>query len=228
MRLDQIPGRAKAIAQETAMRERAFLPLCHAICGVRVVPLTLRHLTLLHAVASPLLICGGAGDLAACAQYLWFVSTENLLPSLQVSEREVRAARNAWALRIWPRLTRRGRKLGSLLKAIAAHVQDAMFDIPSGGGSSDAPVTHFCAAVIDEFASAYSWPIQVLDARGQPVHAGGILDIPFSQLVQIRRSRTLRTIPGATLANPFLDALMQKAALAERHAVAKKARKGGK
>jgi hypothetical protein len=214
MRLDQIPGLATAAAEEAQMRERAFLPLAHVICGVPVLPLTLRHLTLLHAVGSPLVV-GGASDLAECARYLWIVSPHNLLPSPQVPEREVRAVRKAWIIGIWPSLTRRGRKLISLQKAIARHVTDAMFDIPIWRGGVEAPVTHFCASVIDEFASAYSWPRQLLDARGQPVHDAGILDIPFAQLVQIRRCRTLRTIAGASLANPYHDALQLKAARAD-------------
>lgn len=202
------------------MRERAFLPFARSICGVPVLPLTLRHLTILHAIASPLVV-GGEGDLGACAQLLWFISPENLLPSPWVSAREVRAVRKAWTARIWPKLTRRGRTLGALIKAIGQHVSEAMFDVsrPRGRRDSTPASTHFCAAVIDEFAAAYGWPVQTLDARGQPVHMGGILDTPFAQLVQIRRCRTLRTVPGASLTNPRQDELIRKAALAEADAL---------
>jgi hypothetical protein len=215
MRLeDELPGlkaaEAKAAARETELRERTWLPLNPLICGVSVLPLTLRHFTLLHTAQSPLVV-GAPGDFQQCMQFLWIVSPGHIYPTAWIPLKEVRAAREAWTRKIWPRLRRRN--LGAVCKAILLFVEEALFDLGKSSASDEETgeagrsTTHFNASLIDEFGDAYGWLPQVLDARGLPLRDQGIRDMPLAQLIQLRRARTARKYPNAVLANPLSDSV---------------------
>jgi hypothetical protein len=96
--------------------------------------------------------------------------------------REVKTARSAFIGRIATRV-----RFGPALREIDAYLDAALFDRPSGGDSTARPDVSFAAALVDEIASNYGWPDEVLDARGQPVWNAGILDKPLARLCQYRR-----------------------------------------
>jgi len=185
MLLSKIPGYtaavARAAAQEETLRRRAFLPHTTALCGVPVRAFTPRHFLILDELASPFLTGTTAGP-EHVAQFFWIVSPAFLLPSPEVPMREVKTARSAFIGRIATRV-----RFGPALREIDAYLDAALFDRPSGGDSTARPDVSFAAALVDEIASNYGWPDEVLDARGQPVWNAGILDKPLARLCQYRR-----------------------------------------
>jgi len=200
MLLSQIPGYtaavARAAAQEETLRRRAFLPHTTALCGVPVRAFTPRHFLILDELASPFLTGAIAGP-EHVAQFFWVVSPAFLLPSPEVSLRAVDAARTAYIAGVEKEVRGKVRRVGGIatrvrfgpaLREIDAYLDAALFDRPSGGKDSTArPDVSFAAALVDEIASNYGWPDEVLDARGQPVWNAGILDKPLARLCQYRR-----------------------------------------
>ena len=186
MLLSKIPGYtaavARAAAQEETLRRRAFLPHTTALCGVPVRAFTPRHFLILDELASPFLSGQTIGPVDV-AQFFWITSPSFLLPSPEISLRLVKTARSEFISGIANRV-----RFGQALREIDAYLDAALFDRPSAGGDSTArPDVSFAAALIDEIASNYGWPDEVLDNRGQPVWNAGILDKPLARLCQYRR-----------------------------------------
>lgn len=203
MLLDQIPGlkraRETAIAREESLRRRAFMPCALRLCGIDVHPFTPRHFLILDEAANPLI--GGAGTVMAehVAQFLWIVSTAFVFPTRQLSLREVKQRRGAFAARLRRVPYLRARR------QIKAYLDEAWFDAPPGDGSHEAPIASTAAFLIDRFAASYHWPAETLDVQGQPVHGGGTLDWPFAQLFQLNRLISVRTDRDYHPANPLSD-----------------------
>lgn len=226
MLLKDLPGYEQAVGRalerEESVRALPFLPRSALIAGVPVLALTPRHFALLYAVRSPL-ACGRGGDFDDCLQFLWIASPDYLTPSAQITAADVRQTFRAWLARRWPRLRRR--KLAPLNRAIRRHLDDALFDRASGGGSDERPIAHLCASLVDEFAAAYGWLPEVLDSRGQPIPGAGILDMPLAALFQYRRCRHQR-LDTAHVGNRLSDAVVKKLTQAYVRAQRAKARKG--
>jgi hypothetical protein len=194
MLLSEIPGLQKAVQRaqlrEDAMRVLPFLPHAAALAGIPLRPLTPRHFTLLCVCRSPF-VFGRDADFDAALQFLWILSPDYVQPSPQFPLAAVRSARKAWQASIWPKV--RKLRLQRVNRVLKEHLDDALFDAPKSDGSNEAPVAHLCALLVDEFASAYpGWVPQTFDTRGQPIPGGGILDLPFAELLQYRRARTAR------------------------------------
>lgn len=223
MLLDQIPGlqRAvrKAVALEESVRRQAFLPCVHRICGVDVRPFTPRHFMILDEAVSPFL--GHPGSISAehVAQLLWVVSPQFLTPTLPVTLREVRAARLAFAARI------RKVRYEAARRQLRDYLDHAFLDAPRGGGDDERPLASTPAFLVDRFASAYHWPVEQLDARGQPIPGAGILDKPFAQLFQLSRLISLRTDPHFVAVNPLSDRVERECV--RRHERRRRAKRKG-
>lgn len=205
--LDKIPGLKAAVRRaariEDGVRRRSFFTAAARLAGVPVLPFTPRHYLFLDEARSPFLL-GGKKDAGHIAQFLWIVSPDFLMPTHRLSLAEVRAARRAFVRKI------AGVRYGRALQAIYGYLDEALFDAPAGGdddGTRERPIASLGASLIDEFAGryGYTWPPQVLDDRGQPIHGAGILDMPFALLLQLRRLATVRLDPDAHVGNPLSD-----------------------
>lgn len=204
MELDKIPGLKRAVAKaariEDATRRRAFLSSATRIAGVPVLPLTARHFILLDEARSPL-VFGGQKSVGHVGQFLWIVSRDFLMPTHQVPLRQVRAAMRTFTQGI------AGLRYGRALKAIGAYLDDALFDAPKRiSGYAERPIASLGASLVHEFGRAYSWKPEILDARGQPIHGAGILDMPFAWLLQLRRLIRQEHDPEGDVGNPLSDA----------------------
>lgn len=191
VRLDKIPGLQKrvaaAAAEEERLRRLPFLPVPLDICGVPVRHFTPRHFLLLDEAGSPFFHPGpiGAADIA---QFLWVVSAAFRIPT-PLTKDEVNDIRDAFLRSI-------ARKRVDRLKAgIDSYIEKALFDRPDASGTDTPAVASFAALLVDDIATAYGWPDEVLDADGFPIPGAGILDKPFARLLQYRRLIAWRLNP---------------------------------
>lgn len=192
MELEKIPGFTRARDRgreiEDSLRIAPFLPLYEKICGIEVVPLTLRIILRLTAARSPF-FAGNAipkgGDVVA---FLWAVS-----PGYSLEGEEKEKAKEA--------LLEKARTLPyrQALRAVRRYLYYAYMDRPPASrrkGGPSAPVT-FAAAICHHIAAAYGWDDET------------ILDKPLRRLYQyIAMIRIDGSESGrAVTFNPIVDRL---------------------
>lgn len=163
------------MARERFGRSAAFLDLPENLCGLPVMPLSIRHVVTLDLIESPF-VCGGripsADDIV---NFLWLLN-----PRFEKS-----ALAKRWFY-LW-----RCRKLDykTSVEAICAFVRDAFQDSIADGKSS---VQYYstAAGIIDILASEYGWT------------EAAILDLPVKRALQYVNAATQRRNPKAALFNP--------------------------
>lgn len=191
----QIPGWAEASREETEYRSDAMLGLPTTICGLKVKPVTLRHLAWLDIYQSPFLI-------EAPAEVL-----------LQIPEIHLHVARFMWVLsprwRPHDRLARRlffwrykktlyGKKVSAkeIVTAIVKFMNDSLYDLKS---ESRGPRRK-------SYASSTSGLVQLLcekcgDLSPNPDAKNAAIDVQLNIVGQLLRQRLLMENPKAKLSN---------------------------
>lgn len=161
MELDKIPGfkeaMAAAQAEEAALRDVPYLGLPVDICGVLVNQITPRHLIILFNCRSPFFCKADAIEAEHVAQFLWVLSPRF---SHDPAERDAFLADIA------------GLDYSAAVERIDAYLAEAFMDSPASGGASKAPITSFAAAIVDELAHEYGWPL------------ADILNLPMAAIYQ--------------------------------------------
>lgn len=201
-----IPGLREAIQRETRIRDTAFLEGNEVVCGVEVVPLSLRRLIWLEQAKNGYVVpCRFDNDqelLAHALQIVYFCTPKFKLPTspkLGFWRMFWEGARQA---RFFRKVLRSGSPT-SIVKEIDEWVSDSMMDAPSGGGTSEVPPVSYAsypAYVVDRFAEA-----------GLPFTYEQILDMPLRRLWQHLRVASKR-VHDATLTNPSDDLATKKLA----------------
>jgi len=167
--LDVRPLHLPAIAEHrTAVARRratAFLALPDRVLCIDCQPLSPASYSLLHAVGSPFLFGGTAGE-REIKQYLWFHSPlwcDDSHPGMRARyHRALRSfnrlliGRRGWRLRR-PCVDECAGVLALAANDIFSHVADAFADAPAGSGRPGQPLAALEAQLIHEFARAYRW-----------------------------------------------------------------------
>jgi hypothetical protein len=180
-------ARERGAAREQNLRAAAFLPFNERICGLEVVPLTLRILGRLRAARSPFLV-GGRVRPGHVGAFLWAVSPSYALEGAEKNHARQKLIERAAALPY-----QRARS------AIRKYLFLAWMDRPPVRRSrkGDLSIVSFEAAMIHHIAKAYSWG----DEK--------ILDTPLKRLYQFLTMIRLEGDPKAPTFNPIVDRLVR-------------------
>lgn len=174
-------ARRRGAAIEENLRAAAFLPLPEKICGIEVVPLTLRILARLRAARSPFL-AGGKIRPGHIGTFLWAVSPDYNSGARAPDELLERAA-------ILP-YTR-------AVRAIRRYLFYAWMDRPPvrRNRKDDLAAVSFEAGMIHHIAHAYGWDDEA------------ILDKPLRRLYQYLTMLRREADPKGVTFNPLVDRL---------------------
>jgi hypothetical protein len=177
-------ARRRGAAIEENLRAAAFLPFNEKICGIEVVPLTLRILGRLRASKSPFL-CGGEIRPGHIVAFLWAISPD-YNPGVKAPDSLVE---KAGALPY-----QRARR------AIRKYLFLAWMDRPPvrRNAKGDLAAVSFEAAMIHHIATAYGWDDET------------ILDKPLKRLYQYLTMVRLESNPKAVTFNPIVDRLVRR------------------
>jgi hypothetical protein len=134
-----IPGYAEAIRKETKLRDTAFLDGLDLICGIEVLPLSLRRLNWLEAARNGWVVACRFDDaqemLAHALQVIWFCTPGFVPPATPVYSfwRSFHEGRRERAF--FRRVLRYG-PAPQITAEIEAWLHDAFMDAPASGGPS--------------------------------------------------------------------------------------------
>lgn len=168
----------RAVEAETRIRESAYLDCPETICGIEVLPLSIRHLVILDYLGSPF-VSGGQADAGDVAQFLWIVS-----PLFEWNAKEKR-----------DKFTRGLRRLRfhDANQQIADYVAAAFADAPGNSGKNEVAYVAWPAHLVHLFASEYGW-----DEKK-------VLGLPFRRAWQYWRCIAREHDPKRILFNPLSD-----------------------
>ena len=149
---EELSARQLAEDQESEDRECAFLPdALESICGVAVLPMSLRHLSILRLTESPFIV-GGLPTAVDVARFLWIVSPIHR-PISGVKDK-VAHLLFTWRLR--------GLDFVSSVTAIRAYIDAAMADSPPQGDGNGKAYFSFSASIVDLLGAEYGWTPEVV------------------------------------------------------------------
>ena len=178
----QHPDYLAAVRAEQSARDAAFLGVTEQIAGFEVRPLTLWHVLVLRAMASPLLhgTCPTPAELAA---FLWLVSVDYTPADKSARRKFLRRCRAFVPSRApWLRVRVHQRRLQTasvVLLAAREYIETAFADAPDGPGSR---------TMTSYFSDAASLAAFLWDDYGIP--ADRALQTSVKQYFQyVRRSR---------------------------------------
>ena len=190
----EIPGLREAIKRETRVRDAAFLDGLEVVCGVEVVPLSLRRLIWLEQAHNGFVVpwkwYNAAETFVHAVSFLYF-----LQPSFQLPRSPIQSFwqsfRDGWREQMFAhRMARNDRS--ELVKELAEYIADCFMDAPTGGGGEIMPPSYvsYPTHIIDLFAEA-----------GLTFGYSEIMDMPLTRLWQIHRIAS-RRIWQIKLSNP--------------------------
>ena len=171
------PGYKEALQWEQEKREEAFLGLATPICGMSVVPLTLRRLTYLFQARSAFFYSNerDGGDVGL---FLWCVSPAFRPGDPAATDLFRVALQEAGALN----------DLSKALAEIQEYLDAAFNDAPPTQGSNDPnekkPSISFTASLVGTFAVEYGWSVETT------------METPMSVLYQLLHHISMRKPDG--------------------------------
>ena len=192
----EIPGYADALRKEARIRDTAFLDGLEIVCGVEVVPLSLRRLVWLEQAHNGLIVpwrWDSDQELLAHSLQVLYFCTPRFSPPASPRYSFLRSFRDGMMYQAFFRKTLRSGTPEVIVKEIETWLSEAFMDSPAGGGSNEIPGPSYAsypAYVVDKFAEA-----------GLPFSYDEILDMPLRRLWQFWRV-ALRRLHDATLTNP--------------------------
>jgi len=192
-----IPGYADAVKRENRLRDTAFLDGHEIVCGVEVVPLSLRRLIWLEQARNGFVVpCRFESEqemLAHALQCVYFCLPE-FEPPKSPRFSFWQAFQDGVNQRAFFRKALRAGAPDVIIAEIEEWLNGAFMDMMTGGGTKDEvpPPSYasYPAYIIDRFAEAEL-----------PFSYDEILDMPLRRLWQHLRVSS-RRIHGATLTNP--------------------------
>ena len=180
--MDLAAALGQAFAWEEENRELAFLGLSAPLCGVPVVPLSLRRMTFLLQAKSAFFY-GRAPALEDVALFLWACS-----PKFRPGDPE-RQGEFLTDLCAGSALA----DMDAMLAAIKDYLEAAQNDAPAGQvvapGKEKEPVFCFVAHLVDPLAKEYGWSL------------GDIMEMPLALVYQMLRKIALRNNEKAVFFN---------------------------
>ena len=190
----EIPGLREAIKREARVRDTAFLDGLEIVCGVEVVPLSLRRLIWLEQSHNGFVVPWKFDDDSeafAHAIHFLFMMRPNYAPPKSPK-------RSFWGdfvtgLKEMVFIKRMAKKdRGQVVDELNQWLADSFMDAPSAGAGEvkTVPYASYPAYVIDLFAEA-----------GLPMSVSEILDMPLARLWQHWRVAS-RRVKDTTLTNP--------------------------
>jgi hypothetical protein len=183
----QIPGYAEAVAAEADQRQEAWLALEPDICGIPVVPLTLRKIMFLSLSKNDFV--SSHNDTISeysVAEFLWVVSTQFTPANARARKRFYKSIKRV--------------SIKQAVKEISQYLERSFFDAPIGSTATNhtAPKVDWITNCIHRYATHYSF------------HPDTTLDLPFRQISQLSRCQKGDDPEASkTLANPS-DAIAAK------------------
>lgn len=195
----EIPGLREAIKRESHVRDTAFLDGLEIVCGVEVVPMSLRRLIWLEQARNGFIVsCRFESDdeyLSHALQVIYFCTPGFNVPRTPKT--------GFWTLfregRRQHGFFRKALRAGTtefVIKEIESWLSDAFMDSPAGSGSNEIQAPSYAsypAFVVDKFAEA-----------GLPFTYEEIMDMPLRRLWQHWRIAT-RRVDEISLSNPSDD-----------------------
>jgi hypothetical protein len=193
----EIPGYREAVKREAQVRDTAFLDGLEVVCGVEVVPLSLRRLIWLEQAHNgfvvPWIWEGDAEIFAHAVQFLYFLRPD-YSPPKSAKESFWQSFKSGLKEQLFINRMARGDR-NEILKELNAWIKDAFMDAPNtgSGGVMSAPYASYPAHILDLFAEA-----------GLTLTYNEIMDMPLSRLWQHWRL-SARRLRDVTLTNPSDD-----------------------
>ncbi len=195
IKLDELPAYRAAVQAETEAREAAFLDAPGFICGIEVLPLTIRRFLWLTALKTPF-TGQGVPSLADCGIVLWMLS-----PAYRDALR-MRMAIEPWTPGTagWLFNRRRKRFLRQirqphlmLVEGILKFMAQTFEDSPGGSDRATGFRPSYFAAptyLVAEFAKAFHWSEE------------SILEMPLTRAFQYQRLLSQQLDSKTPLFNP--------------------------
>lgn len=195
----EIPGLREAIKRESHIRDTAFLDGMELVCGVEVVPLSLRRLIWLEQARNGFIVpCRFDSDeecLAHALQLVYFCTPDfNIPKSPKIGFWKM--FMDGYRQHGFFRKALRSGTPEVIVKEVEAWLNDAFMDSPAGGGSNEVQGPSYAsypAYIVDKFAAA-----------GLPFTYDQIMDMPLRRLWQHWRV-AVRRVDEITLTNPSDD-----------------------
>ncbi len=194
----QVPGLREAIQRETRIRDTAFLDGLEIVCGVEVVPLSLRRLIWLEQAQNgfivPFRFDSDEEFLSHALQVVYFCTPKFSIPeSPRVGLWSV--FRENYRQQGFFRKALRSGTPEVVIKEVEVWIKDAFMDAPNGGsdGVNSPSYASYPAYVMDKLAEA-----------GLSFSFDEIMDMPLRRLWQHWRV-AVRRIDHVTLTNPSDD-----------------------
>lgn len=195
----EIPGLREAVRRESYVRDTAFLDGLEIVCGVEVVPMSLRRLVWLEQAKNGFIVpCRFENDeehLAHALQVVYFC-TPDFSPPKSPRYGFWQSFKDGYRQSGFFRKALRSGSPNVIVKDVEEWLGDSFMDSPAGGGSNEVQGPSYAsypAYIVDKFAEA-----------GLPFTYDQILDMPLRRLWQHWRIAAHR-INEVTLTNPSDD-----------------------
>lgn len=181
----EIPGLREAIKREARVRDTAFLDGHEIVCGVEIVPLSLRRLIWLEQAHNGLVVPwkwdSDAELFSHAVSFLYFLRPD-YRPPFSPKETFWQSFRSGWKEQLFlGRFNKTDRK--AMIDEINDWIADSFMDAPSGGGNEVTP------------ASYASYPVYLIDLfaeAGLTFTYSEIMDMPLARLWQFWRIASRR------------------------------------
>jgi hypothetical protein len=181
----EIPGFAEAVQEEQSWRDAPFLELHTAICGVKILPMTPRHLLILSGIESPVLFSASFGEycpLKDIAVFLWVLSPEFEIGKRRKEKRFLKSCRKLDGFKA--------------IAEISKYLEKTFFDAPGGGSGKSWGHMSWCAYLITTISSEFGW------TRSE------VMNCPLRILHQLRNCITQKKDPRAVIHSKKTGALI--------------------
>jgi hypothetical protein len=195
----EVPGLREALKREARVRDTAFLDGNEVVCGVEVVPLSLRRLIWLEQAHNGFVVpwrFESDEELLAHSLQLVYFCTPSFVPPHSPRFSFLSSFREGMRQDAFFRKALRANSPDAIIKEVADWTGEAFMDAPAGGGNNEVKAPSYAsypAYIVDRFAEA-----------GLPFSYDQIMDMPLRRLWQHWRVAAKR-MTGAHLTNPSDD-----------------------
>ncbi len=188
-----VPGYAEALRHEKKVRDAAFLGGRESLCGIEVLPLTLRRLIWLEQAMNGLVVaCQFENDdeaLAHAIQVIYFCTPSFAPPTSPIQSYCRRFLQN-WKQQKFIHAVLKRHTPRQVMEEVSSFLDDAFLDCPNGSGGFGPSHASYPAYLFDVFA-----------AGGFVFTFDEVMDMPLKRLWQHWRVAVKRINPEYPLSN---------------------------